>query len=588
MANQKDVYNQLLARLVHKQAVATRDQIRAAMGRVTPDKDLGQVLIEDGTLDFENYLKFHNYIHKLFSSDAGKAKIREILGSRSGREVPGRLGNQSMSATMDGSRSRTINSMDETIARTQTQQRQATPFDRTKDRDVNSLDTTVARNILDSTEHTLTQTDGRRSYAEAEPGLYDQTVDSGEATVDRGPQAVPSQVKTAATHAEDDPVLPGEWRGNDGWRVQPLAAPTALMAASPLQDILLFTRKHKASDVHLSPGSPIILRRFGKLKPVTKDALTAEAIRTILNKGLPSEQMEIFKATGDVEFAHTLPGGGRYRVALVKQRFGWELTARVIPQKIHSFSESGLPEKCAELTRWATGMVLITGPMGCGKTTTLTTLVDMINRERKDHIITIEQPVEVIYQPSGCQITQREINRHTLSQGAALRGALRQDPDIIIISELRDVESISLAVSAAETGHLVLATMNTANAQRTINRLIDAFPPDEQDVVRNMISETLRGVISQQLVPLKDGTGVVPAYEVLLVTKAISNLIRKNNLHQLPSAMVTGRGNGMVLLDDSLKNLLQQGVIDGEEAFYRASDQRQFKQYAPAALKEIV
>lgn len=586
MAKQKEVYNQLLARLAYKQAVATRDQIRTAFGQVTPDKDLGQVLIEQGILDFENYLKFHNYIHKLFDSEAGKAKIREILGTRPGRDVPGRVGG-TRSGTMDASRTQTMaGSMDATVARGMTQPRPGEQ--ETQTQQPSSMDSTVARNILDTSDSTMTQ-NRTQTYQEVEPGLYDQTADSEEVTVDASNKAARSSGKlTVPTHDENDPVLPPEWRETDGWGRHALQAPPKITAASSLNDILLFARKHKASDVHLSPGSPILLRRFGKLKSVSLDVLTAEGIRLILHKGLPKSHMDVFIETGDLEFAHTLPGGGRYRVALVKQRFGWELTARVIPQKIRTFEESGLPEKCADLTRWATGMVLVTGPMGSGKTTTLTTLVDLINTERKDHIISIEQPVEVIYTPKGCQITQREIMNHTLSQGAALRGALRQDPDIIIISELRDIDSISLAVSAAETGHLVLATMNTANAQRTISRLIDAFPPDEQDVIRNMISETLRGVISQQLVPLKDGTGIVPAYEVLIVTKAISNIIRKNNLHQLPSMMMTGRSGGMVILDDSLKELLNKGLIDGEEAFYRATDQRQFKQFAPAVLKEIV
>ncbi len=282
-----------------------------------------------------------------------------------------------------------------------------------------------------------------------------------------------------------------------------------------------------------------------------------------------------------------MPGAGRYRITLTKQRFGWELTARVIPNRIRPFEDSGLPSNCADLTKWATGMVLVTGPMGCGKTSTLATLLEMINRERADHIITIEKPVEFVYEPKRCQITQREIALHTLSQDNALRAALRQDPDIIVISELRDLDSISLAVSAAETGHLVLATMNTANAQRTVSRLVDAFPPDEQETVRNMISETLRGVISQQLIPLKDGSGVIPAYEVLIVTRAVSNLIRKNNLHQLTSTMMTGRAQGMALLDDSLKRLLSEGRIEGLEAFSRASDPRQFQQYAPELLKEL-
>jgi len=207
--------------------------------------------------------------------------------------------------------------------------------------------------------------------------------------------------------------------------------------------------------------------------------------------------------------------------------------------------------------------------------------------DRDDHLITVENPVEFVYVPGRCQITQREIGIHTRSQHTCLRAALRQDPDIIVISELRDLKSIELGISAAETGHLVLATMNTANATRTINRLVDAFPPDDQEAVRGMISETLRGVISQQLIPRKNGNGLVPAYEVLVVTKAVSNLIRKNATHQIPSAMMSGRNQGMVMLDESLKTLVNAGEIEGVEAFMRATTPKNFQQYAPPELKEL-
>jgi twitching motility protein PilT len=241
--------------------------------------------------------------------------------------------------------------------------------------------------------------------------------------------------------------------------------------------------------------------------------------------------------------------------------------------------EAGLPEPCRELTKWAQGLVLVTGPVGCGKSSTLATLVDMVNRERHDHIITIEEPIEILYPPEHCRITQRQVGPHTLSRDAALRAALREDPDIIVISELRDLDTIRLAVSAAETGHLVFGTMNTTNATRTLNRLIDSFPPDEQGIVRNMISESLRGVISQQLLPRKDGTGMLPAFEVLLVTTAVANMIRKDEVHQLGTAMLTGKTSGMVLLDDSLRFLVERGLVDPAEAMARATNPKDFEKY---------
>lgn len=541
MSDQKDIYNQVLARLVHKQRLASRDQIRFCLSQVTPNKDLGQVMIEHALLDFEQYLKFHNYIHKLFSAPGGKDKIREILGQGgSGRESQGRVA-----------------------------PRPAAP---------------APRPAMDSSQSFPTVPNTQSEASTPQPAVPTHQPTPQHAVQNQGPAP---QQQAPIVVAQDEEVLPAEYRGSSGDGHPRENIPHQLNAGCSLNEILLFTRKHRASDLHLSPGSPIILRRFSRLKPVSSEPLTAQQIRDIITRGLSQEELAPFLACGDLEIAYTIPGGGRYRMTLCKQRFGWELTARVIPNKIRPFTESGLPPNCEELTKWAQGMVLITGPMGCGKSSTLTTMVELINNDRADHIISIEQPVEFVYEPKRCQITQREIGLHTLSQANALRAALRQDPDIIVISELRDLDSIALAVSAAETGHLVLATMNTANAQRTVNRIIDAFPPDEQDVVRNMISETLRGVISQQLVPLKDGNGLAPAFEVLIVTKAIANLIRKNNLHQLPSAMVTGRGLGMQLLDESLKKLVAEGLIEGEEAFFRASDPRVFKQYAPGPLKGV-
>ncbi len=344
-------------------------------------------------------------------------------------------------------------------------------------------------------------------------------------------------------------------------------------------DYLRAARDGQASDLHLSVGKPPHWRRHGVLEPFREEILTKETSETGLRALLGEESFARLEAQGDLETVLDLEGLGRYRMAFIKHRSGIDATARLIPTRIFGFEELGLPAACRGLTHWAQGLVLVTGPAGCGKSCTLATLVDMVNRERPDHIITLEDPIEILFRNDECQITQRQMGVHTQSPEAALRAALREDPDILVVSELRDLETIQLAVSAAETGHLVFATLNTINASRTIYRLIDSFPPEEQGVIRNMVSESLRGVISQQLLPLKDGSGVVPAFEVLLVNSAVSNMIRKDEAHQLGTAMMTGKSSGMVLLDDSLKYLVESGRVDGREAWKRAINPKDFEKY---------
>ena len=340
---------------------------------------------------------------------------------------------------------------------------------------------------------------------------------------------------------------------------------------SLLNEILTLARTEKASDVHISSQNCIIFRQYGQLKKKSSKAFTAEEVRSLITEALPPQIVEIFDRTGDAEYVHTIPEKGRFRMSLMKQRNGWDLTVRLIPTEIPTFESSGMPAACSNLTKWSRGMVLITGPAGCGKTTTMATLVQLINQNRDDHIITIEHPIETIYTPQKCQITQREINAHTLSQENALRAALREDPDILVVSELRDLPTIQLAISASETGHLVFGTMNTVNAIQTISRVVDSFPTDEQPVIRNMISESLRGVICQQLIPKKDGTGMVAAYEVLIINSSVANLIREGRFSQINNVLVTGKSFGMVHLDHSLQNLLAGGIISAQEYSERAS-----------------
>ncbi len=339
---------------------------------------------------------------------------------------------------------------------------------------------------------------------------------------------------------------------------------------SDLNMILILARQQGASDIHLCSNNPLIFRINGKLTNISEAVLTAKQTEELIKNALPVEIVKTFDATGDMEYVHSIPGNGRFRMSLLKQRDGWDLTVRLIPSKIPTPEEIGLSQACVNLTKWAQGMVLVTGPAGCGKTTTLSSLINLVNGHRADHIITIESPIEIVFQPQKCQITQREVGSHTMSQNNALRAALREDPDILVVSELRDLKTIQLAISASETGHLVFGTMNTVNAVQTISKLIDSFPADEQGIMRNMISESLRGVICQQLIPRKDGKGMVPAFEVLIVNHSVASLIREGKISQMNNVMTTGRSFGMQLMDTSLQTLAANGIIDRNEALDRA------------------
>ena len=387
-------------------------------------------------------------------------------------------------------------------------------------------------------------------------------------------------MSTHPAHEKEPITLPVHFTGTTGRGLAEIETPSILSTSSSLNEILIFARRQNASDVHLGALKPVIFRQFGKLINITHDALNAQQISQLVSTAIPRETLAHFDNTGDIEYIHTIKGHGRFRMAIMKQRNGWDLTARVIPLDIPKFEETGMPASCANLTKWAQGLVLVTGPAGCGKTTTLAALVEMINQNRHDHIISIEEPIEIVYEPKQCQITQREINTHTLSQGNALRAALREDPDILVVSELRDLGTIQLAVSAAETGHLVFGTMNTTNAAQTISRVIDSFPAEEQSIIRNMISESLRGVICQQLIPKKDGTGMVAAYEVLVVTSSVANLIREGKITQITNAITTGKNSGMVLMDNSLEVLANAGMISTQEACERATN--------PATMMQLI
>jgi twitching motility protein PilT len=345
-----------------------------------------------------------------------------------------------------------------------------------------------------------------------------------------------------------------------------------------VDDYLALGHALNASDVHLSVTCPPICRRYGVLIPLWEDAptLTAKDTEALVHDFLDEKQKARLQAQGDVDFAYS-NAEGRYRTSVVRQRLGYDIAIRIISTELRTLDELGMPRQLKLLTQYHNGLVLVTGSMGSGKTTTLAALVQEINNHRSDHIITLEEPIEYIIPSANCQVTQREVHMHTNSFATALRGALREDPDVIMVGEMRDLETIQLAISASETGHLVLGTLHTSNAARTLDRLLDVFPTDQRDQIRVMVSESLRGIISQQLIPRADGKGRVVAMELLMNSPAVANVIRESKTFMLPGIIQTGRKAGMILMDDSLADLYRQGLISAEEALYRAENKTQMR-----------
>ncbi len=335
-----------------------------------------------------------------------------------------------------------------------------------------------------------------------------------------------------------------------------------------------------ASDIHLGVNAPPIWRLHGLLQPIWPHAspLSAEETSALAAAFLPEVQKEHLASRGDADFAYA-NASGRFRASVVRHRLGVDLVFRIINTRVRTMDELGLPETLKLLTRYQNGLILVTGSVGSGKSTTLAALVEQINVERREHIITLEDPIEYTFEPKGCHITQREVHTHTLSFSAALRGALREDPDVIMVGEMRDLETISLAITASETGHLVLGTLHTGNASRTLDRLLDVFPVDQQDQIRIMVSESLRGIISQQLIPRADGTGRVLALETLTNTPAVGNVIREAKTFMLPGIIQTGKKQGMQLMDDALIDLYNRRLISGDEANARAEQKLLMRQH---------
>jgi twitching motility protein PilT len=358
---------------------------------------------------------------------------------------------------------------------------------------------------------------------------------------------------------------------------QPREAADAPVRRAWLQRVLHGATQQHASDIHVHAGTPVKARVFGSLLDLAPDVLTARDTEAILAATMTPEQRDELMAEGQVDFTYAVDGVGRFRTNVYQQHSGLCGVFHHIPGAPRTLDELGLPSVAARLVEHHNGIVLITGPSGCGKTSTMAALINLMNEERTDHILSIEDPIEYRHVSKGCVVNQREVNHHTRSYAAALRSALREDPDVICIGELRDLETISLALSAAETGHLVLATLHTQGAVRTINRVIGAYPPTQQSQVRVMLSESLRAIISQKLIPRADRTGLALAYELLRLNTATANLIRENRTYQLPSVLQTGRSRGMRAMDDSLLELVQKGIISKREAAAHAEDPRPFR-----------
>jgi twitching motility protein PilT len=343
-----------------------------------------------------------------------------------------------------------------------------------------------------------------------------------------------------------------------------------------LHRVLAGAREADASDVHIHAGATIKARIHGMLSDMTPEVLPAKEAESVLLPTLTRGQRERLYEDGHVDFTYAAPNIGRFRVNVYREARGLCGVFHYIPTEPPLLSDLGLPNATAKLVNHSNGIVLITGPAGSGKTSTMAALVNLINEERTDHVLSIEDPIEYLHKSKRCIINQRQVSRDTHTFSAALRSALREDPDIICIGELRDLETISLAMSAAETGHLVIGTLHTQGVVRTINRIVGAYPSAQQAQVRTMLSESLRAVISQKLVVRADGTGMVLAYELLLVNVAAANLIRENRTYQLNSVMQTGRGKGMRSMDESLQELVKRGLITRQDAAQHADDPRAF------------
>ncbi|MDL1955850.1 MAG: type IV pilus twitching motility protein PilT [Candidatus Desulfofervidus auxilii] len=345
--------------------------------------------------------------------------------------------------------------------------------------------------------------------------------------------------------------------------------------------------EHNASDLHLLSGSQPMLRIHGELQKVKYHVLEETELRTMLYEIITEQQIRTFEETGDLDFAYEVAGLARYRANYFMHKDGIGAAFREIPNKIMTIDELGLPQVLKSFALLPKGFVLVTGPTGSGKSTTLAAIIDYANEKRKSRIITIEDPIEFVHTNRNCVITHREVGAHTKSFAAALRSALREDPDIILVGEIRDLETARLAMEAAATGHLVFSTLHTVGATKTIDRLVEMFPPEEQNFIRSLLADVIRGVISQTLFKRIDQPGRVAALEIMVATYGVRNLIRENKTYQLPSLIQTGKKYGMQTLDDAIMELLTKGWIDPEDAYLNAIDKSKFRPFLKRMPKDF-
>lgn len=332
-----------------------------------------------------------------------------------------------------------------------------------------------------------------------------------------------------------------------------------------------------ASDLHLVSGQPPALRIRGEMERVKYKILNNDDLRKMLYEIAPEDKIKVFEETGDVDFGYEIPNLARYRANFFMQKNGVGAVFRQIPSEIITAEQLGLPPVISKLASLPRGLVLVTGPTGSGKSTTLAAIIDVANRTRKDHIITVEDPIEFVHKSQGCIVNHREVGLHTRSFSSALRGALREDPDIILVGEMRDLETISLAIEAASTGHLVFGTLHTSSAPKTVDRVIEVFPSSEQAQIRSTLADGLRAVVAQVLFKRVDKKARCAALEILIATPAVRNLIREGKTHQIPSAIQTGKKYGMVLLDDAIMDLYNKGWISADDAYAKANDKSKFR-----------